>query len=79
VITRASAAYPASVRPEAGLWQVDAANPVALAEAVMQWSSNASDQGLAARRLYDTYFSEMQLQQQLLAALTAMNLAVTRQ
>jgi hypothetical protein len=40
----------------------------------MQWSHGARDKGLAAHSLYCTYFSESRLQQQLLAALSAMRL-----
>jgi glycosyltransferase involved in cell wall biosynthesis len=76
VITRASVAYPAGIAhgPDHGLWQIEAANPVALAEAVMQWSHGARDKGLAAHTLYRTHFSASRLQQQLLAALNAMHL-----
>ena len=76
VITRASAAYPVGINngPDSGLWQIEAANPLALAEAVMQWSHCARDKGQAAHSLYSTYFSQDRLQQQLLAALTSMHI-----
>ena len=77
VITRASTAYPAGISNHAGsgLWQVEAANPATLAEAVMDWSRCLQGKGLAARALYEAYFSETQLKQQLLAALRSMGLA----
>lgn len=78
VITRASAAYPAEISTgsDSGLWQIQAANPVALAEAVLQWSRCAHDKKRAAHNLYATYFSEAKLQQQLLSALAAMDLPI---
>lgn len=80
VITRASAAYPAAINngPINGLWQIEAANPAVLAKAVVQWSAGLRAQGVAARILYDTYFSETQLQQQLLAALISMGLPIAQ-
>jgi glycosyltransferase involved in cell wall biosynthesis len=74
VITRASAAYPAGVSNQHGLWQIQAANPAALSAAVLQWSRCAREQGLAAHALYKRYFSQAQLQQQLQSALHAMGL-----
>ena len=76
VITRASAAYPVafSHEPEKGLWQIDAANPVALAEAVMQWSRCSRDKEAEAYELYRTHFSVSQLRQQLKCALGALGL-----
>lgn len=76
VITRASAAYPVefSHEPEKGLWQIDAANPVALAEAVMQWSRCSRNKEAEAYDLYRTHFCEPQLQQQLKCALGALGL-----
>jgi glycosyltransferase involved in cell wall biosynthesis len=81
VITRESTAYPPDIsnHPDSGLWQIDAAHPMALAKAVLHWSSCSQNKALAARALYDTYFSEAQLQQQLLSALTAMRLPIARQ
>lgn len=78
VITRASAAYPVELshdRPR-GLWQIEAANPVALAEAVVQWSRCARDQGQAAHGWYQMHFSETRLRQQLMSALNAIGLPV---
>lgn len=74
VITRASAAYPADIRNQHGLWQIDAANPLALSDAVWQWSHCAQAQGQAAHVLYTRYFSPVQLQQQLRSALHALEL-----
>lgn len=80
VITRISSAYPAGLNTGsgAGLWQIDAANPVALAEAVMKWSRCSQEKGRAARLLYDKHFSEVHLQEQLLAALNAIGLSTAR-
>jgi glycosyltransferase involved in cell wall biosynthesis len=72
VITRASAAYPADISKQHGLWQIEAANPQALSEAVLQWTHCAREQGQAAHTLYARYFSPPQLQQQLQAALHAL-------
>lgn len=73
VITRASPAYPQQISngPESGLWQIEAANPQALAQAVMQWSDGSPARGQAAHELYRTHFSQATLQQQLQSALAA--------
>jgi glycosyltransferase involved in cell wall biosynthesis len=75
VITRASAAYPADISNQHGLWQIEAANPAALSAAVLQWSACAREQGQAAHALYMRHFSQAQLQQQLQSALHAIGLA----
>ncbi|SDK61682.1 Glycosyltransferase involved in cell wall bisynthesis [Methylophilus rhizosphaerae] len=77
VITRTSLAYPTedSRLLKGGLVQIEAANPVALAQAVAQWASCSREQRSPARAVYDTYFSEVKLQQQLLAALASMGLS----
>lgn len=80
VITRSSEAYPAGLPngPLSGLWQIDAANPAALAEAVMQCTHQPHDKKLAARTLYNQYFSPAQLEQQLKAALIKLGLPLGR-
>ncbi len=71
VITRNSDAYPAAMPngPLSGLWQIEAANPAVLADAVMQCVNSQQDKKLAARTLYTQYFSPAQLEQQLKEAL----------
>ena len=78
VITRASSAYPAAFGsgPECSLWQIEAANPVALASAVTQWSRCLRDKRQTAHALYASSFSELHLRQQLQAALGTIGLPI---